>query len=131
MWIPYTVLSVLTASYVVNGPMMLPVEQLSGVAYCKYGDPVWEVRAKYIRAAHLEAMAIAYKNPDVKGYPSEITPSQIEPEPKWNTKMRQYPVTIPGGPNLKISPFRVVFSEPEILDDKNQKIVLSKFWNVT
>ncbi|KAG9079862.1 hypothetical protein FRC06_007370, partial [Ceratobasidium sp. 370] len=120
MRIPYNLLSLLAATYLVTDPPMLLVEQPVDPVYCKYGDAFWEVRPGYIRAAHLKAMTMAYKNPNATGYPSVIQPKQIDPTPEWDTVMRRYPVNIPDGPDLKVSPFRVVFSEPEkFVDDKN------------
>ncbi|KAG8714207.1 hypothetical protein FRC08_012238 [Ceratobasidium sp. 394] len=131
MWIPYNLFSVLAASYMAIDPPMVPVGQPVDALYCKYGDAFWEIQPDYVRAAHLTAMTMAYKNPDAKGYPSVIQPKQIDPVPKWDTVMRQYPVTIPDGPKLQVSPFRVVFSEPETLtDDDGNEIILSEFWNV-
>jgi hypothetical protein len=45
--------------------------------------------------------------------------------PKSEDTLLQYPVSAPGGPMLNTSPFRLIFTEPELLiDDRTGE----KYW---
>ncbi|QRV79736.1 hypothetical protein RhiJN_07751 [Ceratobasidium sp. AG-Ba] len=78
-------------------------------------------------------MTKIFENPNAKGFPVKIDRKSVEGWPKWSDTMLQYPVTLPepDRPKAATSPFRVIFSEPQLARaGDGSKALISSYWDV-
>ncbi|QRV94512.1 hypothetical protein RhiJN_22530 [Ceratobasidium sp. AG-Ba] len=101
---------------------------------CLYGDISYQILPEDIRPVLREAVEKAFLNPGSKLFPHtpvEIKKSRVTPKPEWDGTMLQYPIRLADGPEMHISPFRLIFSKPKLLTTSaGGTIALSVFQDV-